>query len=201
MIKAIIFDFGGVLLRTHDHTPRRKWEERLGLAPGQFEETIFNGPLGRDAQLGRVGPAEVWAAAAAKFNLSPAEAAQAQKDFFSGDVLDRDLVNYIRRLKTRFTTGLLSNTWHPNGHTLLLQFGIADAFHFSVTSAELGVMKPDPRIYRLALERAGAEPAQAIFVDDFERNVLAAKALGMQAVYFVDPAAARARLVELTEVT
>ncbi len=86
-------------------------------------------------------------------------------------------------------------------NSLLIQYSLADAFHTTVTSAEAGIMKPDPAIYRLALERVGGvEPGQAIFVDDMESNVLAAREIGMQAVYFVDPATAMARLAELTGV-
>jgi len=198
---TIIFDFGGVLLRTADPTPRRRWEERLGLQPGKLATYVFDGPVGALAQVGKATWEDVWIAVAKKFNLSPTEAAHMQQDFFSGDVLDKDLVNYIRRLKRTYTIGLLSNTWLPNGHTMLLQYGIADAFHFTVTSAELGVKKPDPRIFQVALERAQATPAETVFVDDMEENVLAARSLGVQAVYFVDPSAALARLAHLTGIS
>lgn len=197
-LKTVIFDFGGVLLRTEDRSPRETWEARLKLSPGQLEDYVFNGPVGRKAQLGQATWAQVWQNAARHFRLSTAEAVQAQQDFFRGDVIDHDLVNYIRRLKQRYTIGLLSNSWYPDGHTLLLQYGIADAFDFSVTSAETGIAKPRPAIYQAALQKAGADPAQAVFVDDVEENVFAARQLGMEAVYFVDPQAARARLAALT---
>lgn len=199
-VKTVIFDFGGVLLRTHNYSPRRQWDERTGLNPGGFEDYIFNGKIGQQAQLGQATWEEVWRDAARKFNLSPAEMTQAQKDFFTGDMLDHNLVEYIRRLKQHFTIGLLSNTWYRDGRSLLLQYGIADAFHFSVTSAEVGTKKPNPRIYQIALERANAKPEEAIFVDDFEENIFAARDLGLQVVFFVDPDAACARLVELTGV-
>ena len=54
MIKAIIFDVGGVLVRTEDHAPRRKLEERLGLAPGEAERLVYNSDMGRAAQRGDV---------------------------------------------------------------------------------------------------------------------------------------------------
>jgi putative hydrolase of the HAD superfamily len=197
-LKTVIFDFGGVILRSLDRSPRTAWDEHLGLSTGQFEDYIFNGPTGRKAQVGQATWEEVWAEAAKHFSLADHHAAQAQRDFFKGDAIDQDLVRYIRRLKQHFAIGLLSNTWYPDGVSLLIQYGLADAFNYSVTSAEVGVMKPDPKIYQVALSRAGAEPAEAVFVDDFEENVLAARDLGMQAVYFVDPTAAHARLAELT---
>ena len=48
-------------------------------------------------------------------------------------------------------------------------------------------MKPDARIYRIALARLSVEPNEAIFVDDFSENVVAAWALGMTGVHFADP--------------
>ena len=194
---AIIFDFGGVLLRTRDHALRIKWEKKLGLKRWEFEEYIFNGPVGRKAQLGRASWQAVWDDAGQKFGLSAAEQAQAQQDFFGGDALDEDLATLIRQLKARYTIGLLSNTWFSDGGAMLQQFNIADAFHFTLTSAEAGLMKPDARIYQLALQRANAAPAQTLFIDDSERNIIAARKLGMQTIHFVDPKAVYLRLVEL----
>ena len=197
-LSTIIFDFGGVLLRTEDYAPRRRWEEKFGLAAGTLEAFMFNSPVSRDAQLGKITWETAWQTAAAHFHVSVDEIRRAQQDFFAGDVLDRKLAAYLRRLKPHFTIGLLSNTWFRNGQTLLLQYGIADAFHFSVTSAELGVMKPDARIFEAALARANAQPAETVFVDDAAENVAAAHALGMHAIRFTDTDAVIAQLVRLT---
>jgi HAD superfamily hydrolase (TIGR01509 family) len=51
-------------------------------------------------------------------------------------------------------------------------------------SAEVGLAKPDPRIYRLAAERLGVRPDEAVFVDDFAANVEGARAVGMRAIHF-----------------
>jgi len=59
--------------------------------------------------------------------------------------------------------------------------------HHVVDSSEVGVRKPDARIFEIALERLGGiDPARAIFVDDFEANVLAAQSLGMRGVWMRD---------------
>ena len=57
-----------------------------------------------------------------------------------------------------------------------------------VVSASVGLMKPDPRIFQLAAERAGLAPAELLFVDDSQRNVDAAAALGFDVHLFDDPA-------------
>lgn len=199
-LKAVIFDFGGVLLRTHDRALRTRWDDRLGFPPGHFEDFIFNSPAGQAAQLGRATWDDVWAVAGREFGLPLAELARARADFFAGDRLDADLAAYIRRLKQHYTIGLLSNTWHRDGRTLLQEHNLLDAFDAWVTSAEIGVMKPDPQIYRVALERVQAKAVEAVFVDDFVQNVVAARELGLQAVHYTDPVAARRALEHLTGV-
>jgi HAD superfamily hydrolase (TIGR01509 family) len=62
-------------------------------------------------------------------------------------------------------------------------------------------MKPDARIYQIALERSSAQPAEAIFVDDFEHNIVAAQALGITTVHYQDPAQARQALITLSGVS
>jgi putative hydrolase of the HAD superfamily len=65
------------------------------------------------------------------------------------------------------------------------EWGIADCFDDLFISAELGLAKPDPKIYRLALDRLGIPPTRAVFVDDFIENVRAAAALGLRAIQFL----------------
>lgn len=64
-------------------------------------------------------------------------------------------------------------------------------------SGEVGLHKPQPEIYRLACERLGIEPAEAVFVDDLRENVEGAEAVGMTGVLHRDTAATLARLDEL----
>jgi len=197
MIKSVIFDLGGVLIRTHNQSGRRKWERRLGLEPGQVARLVFESDIGRRAQLGQASPEEVWTWVGAHLGLSNEELAAFRRDFWAGDRVDHSLANYIRRLRPRYRTGLLSNNWARDGRAMAHKLGLADCFDVFVTSAEVGMMKPDPRIYRIALERLGVSPPEALFVDDFVENVAAARRLGMQAIHFTDPAEARSQLQAL----
>jgi putative hydrolase of the HAD superfamily len=197
MIRGVIFDVGGVLLRTHDQGARRKWETRLGLRPGELAQLVFDSELGRQAQLGQVSLEEVWAWIGAHLGLSEEQLSSLKRDFWSGDRLDQELCDYIRGLRPRCRTGMLSNNWAPDGQDMAQNLGIADCFDVFVTSAEIGVMKPDPRIYQVALDRLRISPPEGIFVDDFAENVEAARRLGMRAVHFSNPAQTRDQLDEL----
>ncbi len=197
MIKGIIFDVGGVLLRTHDQSYRRKWETRLGLEPGGAARLIFDSDLGRQAQIGRVTLQDVWAWAGESLGLSADELAAFEHDFWAGDRLDHDLARTIRKLHARYRTALLSNSWVRDGRALADELGLADAIDVCVVSAEVGVVKPDPRIYRITLERLAVLPAEAVFVDDFVENIDAARRLGIQVIHFTDSLLVRRQLEEM----
>jgi HAD superfamily hydrolase (TIGR01509 family) len=196
MLKAAIFDVGGVLVRTYDQAGRRRWEARLGLAPGGLARLVFDSQVGRQAQLGQASSQDVWSWIGTEFRLSPDELNPLKRDFWAGDRVDQELCDAIRRLRTDYRTAMLSNSWARDGRAMAENFGFADCFDVFVTSAEVGVMKPAARIYHVALERLGVAPSQAIFVDDFIENVEAARQLGMRAVHFVDPVTARRQLEE-----
>lgn len=63
-------------------------------------------------------------------------------------------------------------------------YDFLDAFDVCVVSGHVGVVKPDPRIYEILFERAGRRPQDLVFVDDSQRNVEAAQALGMAAILY-----------------
>jgi 2-haloacid dehalogenase len=74
------------------------------------------------------------------------------------------------------------------------RFPFLSWFDDIVISGEVGVIKPDPRIFRILLERHGVEPAQAVFVDDVEKNAAAASALGIHGIHFRSPQQLRREL-------
>jgi epoxide hydrolase-like predicted phosphatase len=183
MIRAVIFDWGGVLMRTVDASPRLAWDARLGLGPGSVNRLVFKSPMWRRAQLGQISDAAFWADLGVRLNLSSESLAEFRRDFWAGDRLDGDLVALIRSLRPRYKTALLSN-FSGQLRQLLTQHGLIDAFDVIVISGEEGLLKPDARIYHLAAERLGVPVADCLFVDDFEENVTGARAAGMPALHF-----------------
>lgn len=197
MIKTIIFDFGGVILRTQNWHGRHKWEQKLGLAPNEAEAIVFNSEMGRKAQHGTLNYADHWRWLGDHFNLSPAELKEFESDFWAGDVLDEALVNLIRHLQTNYQTALISNAFSDLRDGLNNQFKIADAFDVIVISAEEGVIKPDPRLYQIALDRCGCQAPEAVFIDDFAHNIEGAEAVGMAGIHFTPTTDLTAELAKL----
>jgi putative hydrolase of the HAD superfamily len=193
----VFWDLGGVLIRTEDRSRRVVWEQRLGLAPRELDQIVFAGEMGRLAAVGKAGTEDVWTWVGQRLALDPAQLSELRRDFWRGEDLDHELVDYIRGLKASFRTGMISNAWPEIRQQIEGEWQIADAFDQLIISAEVGLAKPDPRIYRLALERLEVEAGEALFVDDFLENLEAAAALGIHPVHFVDRRQARAEVGEL----
>ncbi len=182
-IRAVIFDVGGVILRTEDQAPRIKWEERLGLERRGLSRAVFDSDASARASIGKATVADVWESVASTLKLSDAELAELQRDFWAGDQVDQELVTFLRSLRPRYKTALLTNAW-PDARLTLQKRNLVDAVDDVIVSSEEGVAKPDPRIYRVAAERLGIRPDEAVFVDDVAENIEGARAVGMHAVQF-----------------
>lgn len=196
MIRAVYFDMGGVLLRSESEDGRRKWEQRLGLAKGELAQIVFENPVAALATVGQASTDDLWAEVGRQLALVPKSLAELRADFFVGDAFDVDLLSFIRSLRPRFKTGLISNAWPTARATtqLCLNFTVFDLLVFS---GEEGVAKPDPEIYHRALARLGVSPAEAVFVDDVLANVAAARAVGMAGIQFLNATQVRAEIEAL----
>lgn len=183
-IQAIIFDVGGVLLRTEDRAPRHQWETQLGLPPGGAETLVFNSAMGQKAQCGAISEPELWRWIGSHLNLTAEKTAAFRTGFWAGDKLDMSLVALIRQLKVRYQTAVISNYASNLRLELSDPFGIADAFDAIIISCEEKIMKPDPEIFHRALRRLGRTPAEAVFIDDFQHNIDAATAVGLATVHY-----------------
>lgn len=195
-ITALFFDIGGVLIRTEDLAPRQRWERKYGLADWQLQDLFFNSAVGLAAQVGQASTEDAWAHVAHVLGVNSDDLTEMRADFFRGDALDRDLIAFIRSLRPRYKTGVISNAM-PDARGTLADRINAETFDEIVFSGEEGVKKPVPDIYLLALRRLGVAAEQSIFVDDMAANVEAARVLGMHAIQFVPGIDLRAEFARL----
>lgn len=196
-IRAIIFDLGGVLLRTADFMPRERLASRLGMSRHELERFIFGGESGDRAQKGEISVQQHWENLAAQIHFSQQEFKSLLDEFFANDELDLVLLDYVRKLHKNYKTGLLSNAWVDLRQIIAESWHFEDAFDDMIISAEVGLVKPDACIFRLAVERLGVEARQAVFVDDMQRNVEGAKVVGLNGIHFQNPQQMRLDLEQL----
>ncbi|MBK8619288.1 MAG: HAD family phosphatase [Anaerolineales bacterium] len=198
-IRAIFFDFGGVIMRTEYQSPRQKLAERFNMDYDEIDKAVFGSDSARRASLGEITEEKHWAEIAKRFK-QPASEMQAFRDmFFGGDVIDRSLVETIRSLRGNFHTGLISNAW-SGLREFITKENVIDVFETVVISAEVGVVKPSAGIYELALKQANVKADEAVFVDDMPVNIEACEKVGMKGILFNDPQESLKRLNQLLKI-
>ena len=193
-IKAVFFDFGGVFTDSPFHAVHAFGEE-LGLGPAEVTGIVF-GSYEHDGdhpwhQLER---GEITMEAARDAILALGQERDLQIDIYelfmrmAGNNAGADdrkpLVDRVRALREEgYTTGIITNNVKEFGDGWRGLIPVDELFHFVVDSSHAGVRKPDPRIFEIALGQVdGVEAGEVVFLDDYQANVDAARALGFQAI-------------------
>lgn len=185
-LKALILDIGGVLIETPAREARSAWEQARGLEPGELDRILAEA-IGPGWEGGR-SEAEIEARLCEACKIPPSRLPELL-DALSAD--ERVCPRWrfaLDALAGTLPLALLTNSG-PNTRTgLIARHGLARWFSVIVISAEEGISKPDPRIFRRTCERLGHPPAECLFVDDRASNVAGAEAAGLAAVRFASSA-------------
>ena len=195
-IKAVFFDLGGVIVRTEFQAPRQQLAERLGMEYEDLSKIVFDSDSGIRASMGEITSADHWASVVKRLKRPASELSLIRDEFFAGDIVDRTLVEYIRSLRGKYKTGLISNAW-SDLRDFVVREKFDDAFDKMIISAEVGVMKPEPKIFQFALEQFGVKPKEAVFVDDFYVNIEGCEKVGIKGIHFKDAESTLQQLKEL----
>jgi epoxide hydrolase-like predicted phosphatase len=195
-IRAVFFDLGGVIVRTEYQAPREQLAERLGMEYDDLDRIVFNSETGLQASTGAITSDQHWEAVMKRLKRPMEEMASIRDEFFAGDIIDRDILNYLRSLRGTHKTGLISNAW-SDLRDYLVREKMIDAFDHIVISAEVGMAKPEPGIFQIALKQAGVRPDEAVFVDDFYANIEGCEKIGIKGIHFRDAQSAMQQLKQL----
>lgn len=200
MIKNVIFDVGNVFVRW---SPPDVVERCFGLAKSSDEnlhraDALFRGPLWRRLNMGELTQAEAAQAYQAEFGLSKQ---QAEALFFHVTDHQEPIQSteaLARRLKlSGYRIFALTDNVHEIVAYLKSRHQFWPLFDDAVVSAEIGLMKPDPAIFRHAIARFGIVAAETVFLDDMKANVDGARSVGMAALLFTTADRGEADLHEL----
>jgi putative hydrolase of the HAD superfamily len=194
MIKAIIFDFGRVISAAKPTSLFRSYEAELGLAPGKLNRIMFGSDAWQQVLVGRKTSDEYWREIGPALGLHTPQAVAAFRSRYHADeAINTDVLDVIGRLQGRYKLAVLSNA--PAGLARwLADWEILDLFDLVICSGDVGIAKPDPAIFHLALSRLGVAAEEAVFIDDSQGHVQAARALGLHAIHFTTAEAMVAEL-------
>ena len=185
-IRAVFFDVGGVLVRQKNHDKRHEWEARLGLPQGQLTQLVFGSEAAARAASGEIPEQDVWKEVRHQLGVPEDQQPELQRDFWAGEQLDTELVQFIQSLRPRYKIGIISNAWSDARLFHNVKFKMNTWTDGATYSAEVKLLKPDPRIYQLALSQLDVRAHESMFVDDMPVNVAAAQALGIKGVLCQD---------------
>lgn len=183
-IKSVISDLGMVIIFFDNDIFLNKM---MNYSPFSLEEmkelVVENFGLVESFDRGKMTPEKFYQEVAARF--------RAEIDYHSffriyNDIftLNPPVLNIMKKLKSQHRLVLLSNTDVMRFGFIQKTFPEILFFDAYVLSYEVGCMKPDSRIYKVALKRAEARAKECLFIDDREENVMAALKLGLQAIHF-----------------
>jgi HAD superfamily hydrolase (TIGR01509 family) len=189
----LLFDVGGVLEVVDDATwPTRfaaRCAARLGMTPERLAERVDAAEL-PDAAIRSDVEEEYWSRFGAAIGADADALATMRTDFWDAycGTANEALMTEARRLVGRVGLAILSNSGDGARREEERRYGFAAVFDPICYSHEIGVVKPDPRAFEIALAAMATAADRVLFVDDVPANIEAARALGMHAHRHTDDA-------------
>lgn len=179
MPRGLIVDADGVAILHTPMTARREWERRHGKPPGALDAALTEA-VGAGWAGGR-GEPEIHRRLTEILGITDSGLPEVLEVLAAHQALNTELAALLTRSRPAMRTAILTNAGPGRRAELVTRFGADTLVDLIVVSAEEGVAKPDPAIYRLTCQRLGLAPADCLFVDDTPANVEGARRAGLRA--------------------
>jgi epoxide hydrolase-like predicted phosphatase len=195
VIKSIIFDAGRVLVTD---VPLKKIAEELSqkasMSQAELHSYLYPNEHWTKLTLGQISEDKYWDhfLEASKVDIDK----KALKEMVRNALRPiADNVKLIPLLKDRYQLSILSNHAKEWSQFMREEFDFFRYFQQIIFSCDVGLRKPDPKMYKLVLERLGSQPDECLFVDDKRRNTNGAEELGMKTITLEDTSGLRGELL------
>lgn len=180
-LETVIFDLGNVLLPFDWGIARKRMCERTGCSRRELEDYVVTTPFLEQLEVGQLTAKQFFEIVARdlRFTGEQAEFDELWSDIFT---IDDAMVGLTQMLKGSYRRFILSNTSPQHIEFVFAKYPVLQDFDGHILSYEVGLMKPDRRIYELALQRFGIIAERAVFIDDLPANVAGAREIGLAAI-------------------
>ncbi len=197
MIKAITFDLGGVVVGSFGKELVSNASKKLKIPSGELRRLMnqYEPAL----QRGTFGPIEFWKKILKDKGLTVPESVIKplwMTPYRKLAKSDRKVISLIHKLKKRYTVGCISNCQEPH-NSYNRKRGLFKHFKPCLLSSEIGMRKPDVKIFQLFLKQAKCKPSEAVFIDDEKRYLTHAKKMGIHIIHFKSYEQLKKELVSL----
>lgn len=182
MIKAIIFDYGGVFtFRSNFRDYCEENKERLGIDPAELHKVIRENWM--KSRVNDMDSMLFWKNIAEHAKIDSDKLRKELLDFFG---FNYDLLEFVKKLKDKYKLGMLSNQIEDWLEEVIENHHFNDIFEVIVTSYGSKKAKPDIEIFKEIVEKMSVKPEECVYIDDMEKNVAPAEKLGMKMLLFKD---------------
>jgi len=195
-MEAVIFDLGNVLLTLDFDRALNRLAAGCRKSRAELDRYIATTPWVNQLATGELSKWDFFETVVADLGYTGTfeEFAEAWSDMFAPN---EPILAVARALKGRLARVILSNTNAIHMEYIFARYPCIHGFDGYVLSHEVGVQKPDRRIYDWALQRYRLNPRQAVFIDDLAENVAGARAVGLHAIHHQTADQTRQELTKL----
>jgi len=190
MINTLFFDLGGVLIKQPNGRQLKIWKKVFGGKHKSEVLEMLENPHGsqliKDICLGNLTEDFLWHQMAEKWHISPMIIQYFRRKMSSQRQLNSAIIDFIAKLRGKYKTAILSNAGDQTRRLMEETYHLNVLVDEIIISAEEGVIKPDHRIFEIAMVRLETKPEQSLLLDDYLENVVAAREFGMHAVQFIN---------------
>lgn len=195
MYKLMLFDLGGVLFTNGTKKFIDNLSRRYDFSLQKVQDVI-DGSVGTQYREGKIDRNEFWKRVINFLNLNePAE--KLEKEWIDGYEIIEGTKDIILSLKGKYKLYYLSDNVEERVQKLDEKFHYLHWFDDGIFSHKIGVRKPNPFIYKAALEKASVTPQKAIFIDDKPNLLVPAKEMGITTIWFETPEKLKESLAKL----
>ena len=183
--RLVIFDLGGVLVRREPRKAIERIARETGKPIEMCEQILGDRKLIEAFELGQVSPKQFFERVRAPLGLgwSFEQFASAWNSILTENT---DTTWILQRLRSRYRLAVISNTNVLHDEYIRRTWPVFEQLHDWIVSYQVGMLKPDPRIYQLVLTRLDIPPRSAVFIDDLFEHVDVARRLGLTGIHFTD---------------
>ncbi len=195
MIKAIIFDLGGVLFTDGTGRFADYLEETYGVSPADTRAFLVS-DIGDRYYKGTITNGDFWESFKTTLNINEDSASLSLKWIDSYD-LNEGTLDLIERLSKEYDVYYLSDNVRHRVEVTEQKYDFLKHFKDGIFSCDVGMRKPQPKIYNLALEMTKTKPEETIFIDDKESSLAPARDMGFNVVLFTDSEEVESRVADI----
>lgn len=182
MITTLLVDYAGVLTPTRNNFPFvEKFYKDYNLSPQELMKITYTN--WEKTSIGKLDSKLFWENMA---KLLKTDAKVLRSRIMNTYSLDENVISLLKKLKKQYNLVMVSNQINDWLEEVIEINNLRDIFDYTANSYELGVKKPDPAIFKYALNLAGSKPSEAVFIDDALKNIIAAQELGLKTIHFSD---------------